>query len=165
MKSTSTRRAVLLAAATGAVLISPWSAAGDPDDSQRNEDRGPGEAKGVGSVEDLMREHGVLRRITGLSAERPEAARRQQRQSGSAQSGRTAVSNLWRRPSPANTRGRLHLPDAAQGSRTASLYPDSSPLNTIAAERSPTTSWRRLRVPNSVGSVTPPWRTSSIVSC
>src|SRR5580700_9464553 len=63
MKSTSTRRAVLLAAATGAVLISPWSAAGDPDDSQRNEDRGPGEIKDVGSVEDLMREHGVLRRI------------------------------------------------------------------------------------------------------
>jgi len=63
MKSTSTRRAVLLAAATGAALISPWSTASDPDDSQRNEDRGPGEEKAVGSVEDLMREHGVLRRI------------------------------------------------------------------------------------------------------
>jgi hemerythrin-like domain-containing protein len=63
MKSTSTRRAVLLAVATGAALISPWSAAVDQDDSQRNEDRGPGEIKDVGSVEDLMREHGVLRRI------------------------------------------------------------------------------------------------------
>ena len=35
----------------------------DQDDSLRNEDRGPGEEKAVGSVEDLMRGHGVLRRI------------------------------------------------------------------------------------------------------
>jgi hemerythrin-like domain-containing protein len=63
MNSTSTRRALLAAAASGAALFSRWSGAVDHDDSQRNEDRGPGEAKDVGSVEDLMREHGVLRRI------------------------------------------------------------------------------------------------------
>ena len=64
MKSTATRRAVLLAAATGTALFSPWATAAiDQDDSRRNEDRGPGEEKAVGSVEDLMREHGVLRRI------------------------------------------------------------------------------------------------------
>ena len=63
MKGISTRRALLLAAAAGTTLVGPWSAAGDQDDSQRNEDRGPGEQKDVGSVEDLMREHGVLRRI------------------------------------------------------------------------------------------------------
>jgi hemerythrin-like domain-containing protein len=63
MKSTSTRRAVLLAAASGAAILSPWSVANDQDDSSRNEDRGPGEEKDVGSVEDLMREHGVMRRI------------------------------------------------------------------------------------------------------
>jgi len=63
MKSTATRRALLLAAASGTALLSPWAAAVDQDDSSRNEDRGPGEEKSVGSVEDLMREHGVLRRI------------------------------------------------------------------------------------------------------
>jgi hemerythrin-like domain-containing protein len=63
MTGTSTRRAILLAAASGAAVLSPWAKASDQDDSQRNEDRGPGEVKDVGSVEDLMREHGVLRRI------------------------------------------------------------------------------------------------------
>jgi len=63
MKHISTRRALLLAAATGATLVGPWSVGADQDDSHRNEDRGPGEEKDVGSVEDLMREHGVLRRI------------------------------------------------------------------------------------------------------
>jgi hemerythrin-like domain-containing protein len=63
MKNTATRRAVLLAAATGSALLSPLAAAVVQDDSSRNEDRGPGEEKAVGSVEDLMREHGVLRRI------------------------------------------------------------------------------------------------------
>jgi hemerythrin-like domain-containing protein len=63
MTGTSTRRAILLAAASGAAVFSPWANATVQDDSQRNEDRGPGEAKDVGSVEDLMREHGVLRRI------------------------------------------------------------------------------------------------------
>jgi len=63
MNGTSTRRALLLAAASGATVFSPWSRAVALDDSQRNEDRGPGEVKDVGSVEDLMREHGVLRRI------------------------------------------------------------------------------------------------------
>jgi hemerythrin-like domain-containing protein len=63
MRKTSTRRAVLLAAATGATLWSVGRSAMAQDDSQRNEDRGPGETKDVGSVEDLMREHGVLRRI------------------------------------------------------------------------------------------------------
>jgi hemerythrin-like domain-containing protein len=55
----------LWAAATGATLLTSWSTAvgQNDDDSQRNEDRGPGETKEVGSVEDLMREHGVLRRI------------------------------------------------------------------------------------------------------
>jgi hemerythrin-like domain-containing protein len=62
MRTTSTRRA-LLWAATGATLAGTWSVAASQDDSQRNEDRGPGETKDVGSVEDLMREHGVLRRI------------------------------------------------------------------------------------------------------
>jgi hemerythrin-like domain-containing protein len=62
MKSTS-RRAMLLAAATGAAALASWASAVAQDDSQRNEDRGPGETKDVGSVEDLMREHGVLRRI------------------------------------------------------------------------------------------------------
>jgi hemerythrin-like domain-containing protein len=63
MKSTSTRRAMLLAAASGAAVMASWANAAAQDDSQRNEDRGPGETKDVGSVEDLMREHGVLRRI------------------------------------------------------------------------------------------------------
>jgi hemerythrin-like domain-containing protein len=63
MKSTATRRAILLAAATGVALVSPWAARANQDDSLRNEDRGPGEQKAVGSVEDLMRGHGVLRRI------------------------------------------------------------------------------------------------------
>jgi hemerythrin-like domain-containing protein len=63
MTITSTRRAILLAAASGAAAVAPWAKAVNQDDSQRNEDRGPGEAKDVGSVEDLMREHGVLRRI------------------------------------------------------------------------------------------------------
>jgi hemerythrin-like domain-containing protein len=63
MNSTSTRRALLLAAASGATAFRPWTRAVAQDDSQRNEDRGPGEVKDVGSVEDLMREHGVLRRI------------------------------------------------------------------------------------------------------
>lgn len=63
MTRTSTRRAILLAAASGAAAIAPWAQAVNQDDSQRNEDRGPGETKDVGSVEDLMREHGVLRRI------------------------------------------------------------------------------------------------------
>jgi hemerythrin-like domain-containing protein len=62
MSRISTRRAMLVAA-TGATLYTAWSGAEAQDDSQRNEDRGPGEIKGVGSVEDLMREHGVLRRI------------------------------------------------------------------------------------------------------
>jgi hemerythrin-like domain-containing protein len=53
---------MLLAAASGAAMAS-WASAAAQDDSQRNEDRGPGETKDVGSVEDLMREHGVLRRI------------------------------------------------------------------------------------------------------
>jgi hemerythrin-like domain-containing protein len=63
MNRTSTRRAILLAAASGATAVAPWAAAVDQGDRQRNEDRGPGEYKDVGSVEDLMREHGVLRRI------------------------------------------------------------------------------------------------------
>jgi hemerythrin-like domain-containing protein len=63
MKSTSTRRMMLLAAASGAAALSSLARAAVQDDSQRNEDRGPGEIKDVGSVEDLMREHGVLRRI------------------------------------------------------------------------------------------------------
>jgi hemerythrin-like domain-containing protein len=63
MKSTSTRRMILLAAASGAAAMSSLAGAAVQDDSQRNEDRGPGEIKDVGSVEDLMREHGVLRRI------------------------------------------------------------------------------------------------------
>ena len=63
MKRTSTRRAILLAAASGAAVVAPWAKAVDQEDRQRNEDRGPGENKDVGSVEDLMREHGVLRRI------------------------------------------------------------------------------------------------------
>ena len=62
MSMISTRRAVLLVA-TGATLCTAWSGAIAQDDSERNEDRGPGEIKDVGSVEDLMREHGVLRRI------------------------------------------------------------------------------------------------------
>jgi hemerythrin-like domain-containing protein len=63
MRNTTTRRAVLLAAATGSALLSPLASAIDQDDSSRNEDRGPGEEKAVGSVEELMREHGVLTRI------------------------------------------------------------------------------------------------------
>ena len=63
MKNKATRREVLLAVASGSALLSPLAAAVDQDDSSRNEDRGPGEEKAVGSVEGLMREHGVLRRI------------------------------------------------------------------------------------------------------
>jgi hemerythrin-like domain-containing protein len=63
MTRISTRRAILLAAASGAAAVAPWAKAVDQEDHQRNEDRGPGENKDVGSVEDLMREHGVLRRI------------------------------------------------------------------------------------------------------
>lgn len=63
MKNTATRRALLFAAASGSALLSPLAAAVVQDDSARNEDRGRGEQKAVGSVEDLMREHGVLRRI------------------------------------------------------------------------------------------------------
>ena len=62
MSTISTRRAVLLLA-TGATLCTAWKGAKAQNDGERNEDRGPGETKGVGSVEDLMREHGVLRRI------------------------------------------------------------------------------------------------------
>jgi hemerythrin-like domain-containing protein len=62
MKITSTRRALLMAATSSVALVGTWRTA-NADDSQRNEDRGAGEQKDVGSVEDLMREHGVLRRI------------------------------------------------------------------------------------------------------
>jgi len=52
----------MLAVASGATLLGAVTAAADEDGESRNQDRGAGEAKDVGAVEDLMREHGVLRR-------------------------------------------------------------------------------------------------------
>jgi hemerythrin-like domain-containing protein len=62
MNSTCSRRAVMLAVASGASLLGAAAVAADEDGKSRNEDRGAGEAKDVGAAEDLMREHGVLRR-------------------------------------------------------------------------------------------------------